>query len=260
MIRPALVLGASLTLVACSGPRGYDTLDPAATGDGSPQTLIVAASSQPVAGADVFGPGRSETLRFARFVVSVPPERKAGTISWPGRSGPDPRTDFVTLDARWLGGPDAFIAAVEAQMRGGGHGEAMLFVHGYNETFAEGLYRQAQIRHDFRIPDASVNFAWPSIGKYQGYVYDKESVIFAADNLAATLDLMARSSAERIVLVAHSMGALLTMEALHVMALRDDRRGFDKLHAVVLMAPDVGLDLFTLRMRQIERYAVPFFV
>ncbi len=45
----------------------------------------------------------------------------------------------------------------------------MVFVHGFNNTFADGLHRTAQIRHDFEIPGVAVHYAWPSAGNALGY-------------------------------------------------------------------------------------------
>ena len=59
----------------------------------------------------------------------------------------------------------------------------MIFVHGYNTNFAEGLYRQAQMLQGLRQARASVHFAWPSAASAQGYVFDRESALFSRDAL-----------------------------------------------------------------------------
>jgi esterase/lipase superfamily enzyme len=42
-------------------------------------------------------------------------------------------------------------------------------VHGYNVNFAEGLYRHAQISHDFKNQSVSVNYSWPSACDFRAY-------------------------------------------------------------------------------------------
>lgn len=66
-------------LVACT-PRGAIRLDPAAAETGQVQRVFVGTSRAPDA-AGGFGSGRSETVRYARYDVSVPPDRELGEIS-----------------------------------------------------------------------------------------------------------------------------------------------------------------------------------
>ena len=231
------LLAALALACGCAGPRGAVSIDPAAVGTGAAVPVLVASARAPVAGPAVFGPGRAP-LSFARFVVSVPPEREPGSVTFPGRVV-DPRTEFVTLEAARLRDGKAFVAAIDRELGGTGHDEAIVFVHGYNNTFAEGLYRQAQLAQDFGLPATSVNFAWPSAAAWDGYPYDKESAIFAAEGLSRTLDLVASSSAERVVVACHSMGCFLVLETMRIKALRGDDAFLERLHAVVMLAPDI---------------------
>ena len=47
----------------------------------------------------------------------------------------------------------------DAGLDAAGAREAVVFVHGYDNTFAEGLYRQVQMHHDFALPDLAINYA-----------------------------------------------------------------------------------------------------
>jgi esterase/lipase superfamily enzyme len=124
---------------------------------------------------------------------------------------------------------------------------ANVFVHGYNNTFAEGLYRQAQLARDFALPATSVNFAWPSAAAWNGYPYDKESAIFATEGLSRTLDLVASSSADGVVVACHSMGCFLVIETMWMKALRGDDAFLERLRAVVMFAPDINVEVFRER-------------
>lgn len=253
-----LGLLATLALACgCAGPRGTVAIDPSAVG-GTPWPVFVASVRAPVDGPAVYGPGRAP-LNFARFVVSVPPEREPGSVTWPAPPV-DPRTDFVTLEAARLRDGGSFVTAIDRELGGSGHDEAIVFVHGYNNTFAEGLYRQAQLAHDFALPATSVNFAWPSAAAWDGYPYDKESAVFATDGLSRTLDLVARSGVERVVVACHSMGCFLVLETMRIKALRGDEAFLDQLHAVVMLAPDVDLDLFRARIHEIGYRDIPIYI
>jgi esterase/lipase superfamily enzyme len=47
----------------------------------------------------------------------------------------------------------------DAGLDAAGAREAVVFVHGYDNTFAEGLYRQVQMHHDCALPDLAINSA-----------------------------------------------------------------------------------------------------
>jgi esterase/lipase superfamily enzyme len=200
-------------------------------------------------------------LSFATFSVSVPPDRQAGTVTWPSAPPGNAETDFLVVEARRLQGADVFTAAVEDRIGRDQDGvrEAIVFAHGYNVTFAEGLYRQAQIAHDFGLPDLPIHYSWPSAGSLRGYVYDKESAIFAAEGLADLMEMLAGTGIDQIALAGHSMGGLVVMEALRLLELRDSA-AFAKLQAVVLLAPDVDVDIFRQRMTLLQNRSLPVYI
>ncbi len=260
--RSRLLCCATLLLVAACAQRGSITIDPAAGRAGSVQDILVASTRDPVDGAAVLSSGRSGTLHFLDFAVSVPPERLPGTVTFPHTDPPDPDTDFVTLAADRLAGPAGFVAAVNAQAARlpARDREAIVFVHGYNTTFAEGLYRQAQIARDFGTRGISVNFSWPSAADFRAYAYDRESALFSRDGLETVLDALARSHVSRIVIVGHSMGAQVVMETLRQMAIRGTPGFFGKLGAVVLVAPDLDVDVFPTQARPLADLDVPMYI
>jgi esterase/lipase superfamily enzyme len=251
---------ALLVAVGCHGPQTVVTVAQDDLGVGAPVEVLVASSRQPVDAPVLLSADRADGLSFARFEVLVPPERTIGTVTLPRGSTADPATDFLVRSASRIPSPGGFVAAVDAALGADGVKEAIIYAHGYNTTFAEGLYRQAQIAHDFGLPDVPVHYAWSSAGSLRGYVYDKESAIFAAEGLAELVELVAESGVEQIALSGHSMGGLVVMEALRLLALRDSEKAFSKLHAVVLLAPDVDVDIFRQRMAALEGRDLPVYV
>ena len=148
----------------------------------------------------------------------------------------------------------------ELAARPPGERRVVVFVHGYNNNFSEGLYRQAQMVHDFGTPAVAVHYSWPSAADARLYLYDRDSAFFARDGLEELLRLLARTRAERIVLVGHSMGGQVVVEALRQMALVGAPEAFGKLYAVVLLSPDVDVDLFRSSVRPLARLDLPWFV
>jgi esterase/lipase superfamily enzyme len=154
-----------------------------------------------------FNSGLSQTLRFARYAISIPPNHQTDMIEWPG-DPPDPRTEFATVNATRLSETE-FRSEVTGKQ---GDGRSIrLFVHGYNNSFQETVYRLAQIAvdaHDGRIP---VLFAWPSQGKPLSYNADRAAAAASTDGLARTIDILAAKTRAKVVLLAHSMGGWLMM-------------------------------------------------
>ena len=45
-----------------------------------------------------------------------------------------------------------------------GKREIFIFVHGYNNNFADSIFRNAQIVYDYKVPSVALHYAWPSAG------------------------------------------------------------------------------------------------
>lgn len=216
--------------------------------------VLVASSRKPSDDPLVmYDSERSAALNFADITVSVPPRRPLGAVVYP-KSAPDPAKQFVPVRAETGMGRDEFLFRLNARLETLPKDERVVFVfvHGYNTDFAEGLYRQVQIMHDFEVPGVAVNFSWPSAGKPALYLYDRDSVEFARDGLLETLRLAAASKAESIQLVGHSMGALLTMKALRALSEKREKAVLRRIRMLVLAAPDIDVDVFGLLLRDID--------
>lgn len=255
-MRIFFVLGLSI-LAACT-PRGIITLDPAAVIVGQVTPVFIGTTRALEGGK--FGPNRSEDLRFARYDVSIPPLREAGEINWPSRfAAPDPKRHFLTTKEVLYPEDHAFRADLKRQLASNGN-EAVIFIHGYNNNFSEGLYRIAQFSHDLDLPGAVVHYAWPSAANPLGYVYDRDSAMFARDGLEQLMDEVAAAGAQRILLVAHSMGSNLAMEALRQSAIRGNRKVLDRLAGVILISPDIDVELFRSQAHAMGNLPQPFLI
>lgn len=204
--------------------------------------------------------GRSEAIRFLRFDVSVPTDRQPGSIeiSLPGHV-PDPNTDFLTTDIKNYPSAAPFRADLARELRAHG-GEAVIFVHGFNTTFAEGMYRMAQLGEDLALPGVLVDYAWPSAGQPLGYAYDRDSALFARDGLRKLMEEMTRAGAKKIVILGHSMGAQLVMETLRDLSMKDEAHVRARLAGVALMAPDIDVSLFHAQASHIGTLPQPFII
>jgi esterase/lipase superfamily enzyme len=132
-----------------------------------------------------------------------------------------------------------------------------IFVHGYNYSFQEALFRLAQITADADTGGTPILFSWPSEGAVTGYVVDRDAGLASRDDLRAVLgSLSAQPGIKRVVLFGHSMGGFLIMETLRELKLAGRDDVLRKL-VVVLAAPDIDADVFRSQLNVIGKLANP---
>jgi len=257
MIRP-LLFALALLLSACAGPPRIamvpDSAQVAAT-----RTVFVATNR---AFEDQrYTAGRNAAVDYTRFEVSIPPEREVGEISWAGARF-DARTDFGVVRAGRYGSAAGFRADIARELRAlpAPDREVVVFVHGYNNNFASGLFRVAQLAHDYDTPGIVAHFSWPSAGQPFGYVFDRESATFSRDALETFLRDLSAAGADRILVVGHSVGAFLTMETLRQIRISGDDAMLDDLSGVVLISPDIDIEVFQSQARALEPLPQPFVI
>ncbi len=84
----------------------------------------------------------------------------------------------------------------------------------------------------------------------RAYYYDRESANYSRDALEELLDTLNRNpSVSEINILAHSMGNWVTLEALRSRYIRPARFA-DKIKNVMLVAPDVDVDVFRTQIRR----------
>lgn len=254
-----LVVIILVTLSACA-PRGR--LAYLAQPDPEARAIFVGSTRAPdPETGQPFGFERSPELRLARFDVATPPERSPAQIDYPTSGGgpADPKTQFMISQAQ-IDLPRAqFLSELRTALRQQ-NGDAVVFVHGFNNSFAEGLYRMAQMNADFDLPGVMVHYSWPSRANVLGYAYDRDSVLFARDGLQELLADLRAAGAKRILLIAHSLGTELTMEVLRQEAIAQKQGLFSSLSGVILISPDISVDVFRTQADAIGTLPQPFVI
>ncbi|WP_180350092.1 MULTISPECIES: alpha/beta hydrolase [Brucella/Ochrobactrum group] len=244
---PALLVLLSLLSGCASRPEGVlvpvgDVVSPGTT----KVNLVVATTRRPSDNPGILFSGeRDKLVSLNEIVVSIPPEknRKAGEVQWPKKLPPNPQTDFTTVSVTPLKTDVEMAGWVRPHLTKSRR--VMVFVHGFNNTFEDSVYRFAQIVHDSGADVAPVIFTWPSRASVFDYNYDKESTNYSRDALEQILRAIARErEVKDITVMAHSMGSWLTVEALRQMAIRDGRVNA-KITDVILASPDLDVDVFS---------------
>ena len=258
----ALVLGLQI-LVGCAGPRAITGLGSEASDHGQVNgmvPLIVTTVRQRSGDLDVaYTRHRSDELKYASVDVRIPKGHRPGNVETSSTS-PDARRHFTALNYSPIPDEKAMVRELNRRLlrRPASQREIFIFVHGYNNNFAEGLFRNAQIVHDYDITSLPIHFSWASAAAFTRYLYDRDSAIIARNGLARTLRIAADTDASGIVIVGHSMGALVVMEALRTLSIGGRTNVLEKIKGVVLAAPDLDPDMFRSQVDDISYLPQPF--
>ena len=265
--RPAIIVAVCALMLAVAGCANSRPVTGAlevsaepAPGASTHQLLIATTRARDETPATFFSGERQGALDFARIAISVPPVHEPGQIEWPRDPPGDPERHFVTRDAAYLDDEDRFTQSIRDALAGSASRDVLIFVHGFNTLFAEGVYRFAQIVHDTGFDGVPVLFTWASRGKVIDYVYDRDSATAARDALERTIHLAAKAGAGNVHIMAHSMGNWVTMEALRQARIAGDGDFGGRLGEVILASPDIDVDVFTSQMRRLGSPARPYYM
>jgi esterase/lipase superfamily enzyme len=200
-------------------------------------TLLVATTRKPVNGGRAkpwFGPERSSTITFARAKL-VPPDDSRFSLAAVGLVGW--RLDAVEPVSGEVG---------DLLAQAGGGGDVLIYVHGFNQTFATAALDAARLSDAIKFHGRTMMFSWPSRAGLFDYVYDRESAMFSRDDFERVLSsIVAAPGAGRVHIVAHSMGTMLALESLRLLYARYGDTVTGRIGAVVFAAPDIDMDVFS---------------
>lgn len=205
---------------------------------------------------------RSHKLNFAEVLVSVPPGHKPGELEEPRTLPGDPRTEFVAGLPNVFETEKIFLDRLNHALdkRPVGQKNVFVFVHGYNTSFVSATHRITQIIHDAGTNGVPLLFTWASHGRVVDYVYDMNSASAARDDFERTLRLAFRSKAEKVNVLAHSMGNWVAVETFRQIRASGTRFPDHKIGMIALASPDIDLDVFRAQMRRIGQPKKPFLI
>jgi esterase/lipase superfamily enzyme len=133
----------------------------------------------------------------------------------------------------------------------GGH-DVLVYVHGYNTSFETAALDAARLSDGIKFVGDTMVFSWPSRASLLDYGYDRESAMWSRDALQQVLDgLIASPVVGHIHIVAHSVGTMLTMEALRQLYAQLGGEAANRIGAVVFASPDIDVDGFSSSVQRI---------
>jgi esterase/lipase superfamily enzyme len=235
-----LALGGSLGGCASALSQAGARFDPADL-TGNP-TLLVATTRKAVNGAREkpwFGPERAAKMTVARARLKPPDDGRFSLAS-------------VGLDDWRLEGIETATQIGDLFGMPGAARDVLIYVHGFNQTFESAVLDAARLSDGVRFRGETLAFSWPSKAKLLDYGYDRESAMWSRDALEQVFaGLMASPTTGRIHVVAHSIGTMLTMEALRQIYARHGAVASERIASVVFASPDIDLDVFTSSVERI---------
>jgi esterase/lipase superfamily enzyme len=205
-----------------------------------------------------FGAGRG-SLSFGVVKVSLPKERAKGEIpkpsSWKFWERENAARHVLLLSVDPLERV-AFTAELRQAVQASDAPEALLFLHGYNVTFAAAAERAAQVAFDLQFQGVPLVYSWPSEGKTHRYTVDENNIEWSVPHFEEFLRLvLAESGARTVHVIAHSMGNRALVRALHAL---ESQAGWASLRQIVFAAPDVDRDNFVELARKFQGRAERF--
>ncbi len=194
-----------------------------------------------------FGPRRDQSaqVHYGSCDVSIPPNHQVGRIEAP-LFGPEDEEVHVVLQKTDLLEEAAFFEVVRAQTAAlpKDQRSCFVFIHGFNVSFENAAKRTAQIHYDLKFSGIPIFFSWPSRASLRHYFSDRNEIDFSRQVIKQfLLDVSRRVEADRIHVIAHSMGADATCRA--IAELGDQGKIFDQ---VILAAPDIDREVFRLQV------------
>lgn len=212
-----------------------------------------------------FGANRAGKLTLGQSTVTIPKDHDRGIVERPWefsvvgitiyKQKEDPAKHFTVQKIGVLSEED-FVAATNEQLRGSQtyRGQAAIFIHGYNNDFDTALYRTAQMAYDMEFDGAPFLYSWPSAAGYSTYEYDQQSARQSVEHLSKFIEIVTqKTDAEKIHVIAHSMGNDVLLEALRELRFKFGPDHDYKISQVILAAPDVDRNVFERLARQVAR-------
>jgi len=234
-----VALGGCADLVA-TGAR-FD-----ASGLSANPVLLVATTRKPFEGTRArpwFGPERGSGVSVARAKLAPPAE---GRFSLAAVGLDDWRLDAVE--------PVPQVGDLMASAPSGR--DVLIYVHGFNQTFETAALDAVHLSDGIRFRGETMVFSWPSKARFLDYAYDRESAMWSRDALQQVLEaLLASPNVGRIHVVAHSIGTMVTMEALRQLHAVHGDASAARIGAIVLASPDVGMDVCASSVERIGALA-----
>lgn len=213
-------------------------------GDNVPWADLVAASVSRHR-SEALALGVPRVVELGRFA-----ETPRNLIEQPGSA------EARATDAREQAAENKFRLALAERLSHTPVKDVYLFVHGYANSFDDGVMTVAQLWHFLGRQGVPMAYSWPAgrSGLLRGYTYDRESSEFTVYHFKQMLRLIASCpDVRKVHLIGHSRGTDVVATGVRELHLELSGQGGStrevlKLGTMVLAAPDLDFDVVVQRL------------
>ena len=141
--------------------------------------------------------------------------------------------------------PEEFSESIDSDIRESNESSALIYVHGFNESYERSVIRAGQISYDLGFPGSTFVFSWPARHSVTTYLSDLERARNSQRHFELFLNqILSTTGTSQIYVIAHHMGARIVVPALkHMYSVQPNYR--DRIREVILLAPDIEANRFT---------------
>ncbi len=248
-----------LALLSCTRPpdligiENPDVSPSQVPGITSHKVFIMTSRARSGVEAELYSRQRSGQLGLSSVVVTVPPNHTTSKIERSKTNPPDPRKNFTVIEPVVYETDGKFLSSMnrELERRSPEDRTILGFVHGYNMTLSDATLRLTQFVQDSGFEGVPVLFSWASYASATRYVYDLNSALQSRVQMVTAADLLTRSNANRVDILAWSMGSFAIMEGIVYATTTGHFDRKNRLKNIILASPDIDLDLFRAQLQLI---------
>ena len=204
-----------------------------------------------------FGSVRNDKLNYGRLYVSIPANHEIGEMERPSiwQLWRESSSKHIVLRKITRLEKDDFFDSLSDNIKQLDEHTAFIFIHGFNVSFPDAARRAAQMafdmfwtakqRNEAVLAAVPILFSWPSVGNFIAYPHDSNNSEASATFFKSFLtDVVQRSGAKTIVIIAHSMGNRVLTHALKEIGIAMQNTEGPLVKEIILAAPDIDRDIF----------------
>ena len=164
--------------------------------------------------------------------------------------------DDPAIQSRYAAVADTLRKELQVRLARTSRKEAYIFIHGVANRFDRAVFVTAELWHFLGRQGVPIMYTWPAGrgGLLRGYTYDRESGEFTIFHLKEFIRILASTpELKKIHIIAHSRGTDVAASAVRELIIEARGAGVNpraqfKIANVVLIAPDLDLDVVTQRL------------
>ena len=141
--------------------------------------------------------------------------------------------------------PEEFSESIDSDIRSSNESSALVYVHGFNESYEESVIRAAQISYDLSFPGSTFVFSWPARQSSTTYLADSQRAKDSERYFESFMNqILSTTNIRRIYIIAHHLGGRIVSTSLqHMFSIQPNYR--DRIREIILIAPDIDTDQFS---------------